>query len=193
MFIPALAEDERRAATDLRTGLAAAVQPVVVNQSPELEGFLAKKDELTTEIASIKVDVGFASLEERAALLANRESQLRIIEGELKKLRGAHEELETQAKKKAAETRAKLSSEACALLREIALNFLAQHRTVFASAAAQYSESPAQTNQLVNLFPFFSRYGRAIRRFEQNGAEAEKLVGWLDSALAGRDFIMLKA
>ena len=76
------------------------------------------------------------------------------------------------------------------LLAEVGAEFHGQHRAAFNDAAVQYAARPAQADQLLNFFPFFLNYLRAIRRFRDNGADPARLLQFLGDALEGRDFLM---
>jgi antitoxin (DNA-binding transcriptional repressor) of toxin-antitoxin stability system len=190
MFTPKLSAAQCRAATDLRTRLAGALEPVVVGQPAELSSLIAKRNEIAAAIAGIERRTAADNLEEQAQILANRKAQLHLVEVRLKELRDAHEAAEALAKNKSAETLAAISDEAWSFLADVAGDFHGQHRAAFKDAAVQYATRPAQADQLVNLFPFFHDYLRAIRRFRENGADPARLLQFLGDALEGQDYLM---
>jgi hypothetical protein len=191
MFTPKLSAAQRRAVTGLRTRLASALKPVVVDEPPELARLIAKRDELRTDISGIERNDGGSTLEERALALTNRRAQRHLVEIQIKELRGSHEKAAAVAHKESAETLAALSDEARNVLADVAKDFHDQHRTAFEDASSQYATTPTQASQLVNLFPAFLRYLRAIRQFRETGADPERLLQWLGEALDRRDFLML--
>ncbi len=192
MFTPKLSPAQRRAVTDLRSRLAAALQPTVVGQPPELAPLLAKRAEKVAEIEHRERGVSVADLENAAAVVANLREQVRLIDLEIGKVNAAQKEAAAITGKQSADALADACAGARELLRQVATDFHDQHRAWFEGVAVRYAIGPVPAPQIVNLFPFFLTYKKAIRRFEQNGAESKDLLEWLDEALAGRDFLMHK-
>ena len=190
MFTPRLSAAQRRAVTDLRTRLASALEPVVVDEPPELAQIIIRRNELRAEISGIERNAGAGNLEERAQILANRKAQEHLVDVRLKELSEKRERAEAEGRKKSAEALDALAGEAHNLLADVAKDLHDQHRTAFEAAAVQYATTPAQSHQLVNLFPFFVNYLRAIRRFQENGNDPARLLQFLGAALEGKDFLM---
>jgi hypothetical protein len=190
MFTPELLAAQRRAVTDLRTRLASAMEPAVVDEPPELAHFISKREELAADIAGIERHTVADNLVEQAVIAGVRKAQMHLVEARLKELMAAHEAAKALAENKSAETLAAISGEAWSFLADVVGEFHGQHRAAFKDAAVQYATCPAQADQIVNLFPFFLDYLRAIRRFRENGADPARLLQFLGDALEGQDYLM---
>jgi hypothetical protein len=191
MFTPALSREQRRLASDLRTRLTAALEPVVIEDNPKLEPLVTKSEELTREIAGIERGAGEGNLEEAAQLITNRRAQLHLVQLQISELQGARSKAEDLAQEKSAETLESLRVEARNLLVEVASGFQAQHHEALENAIGQYATNgTAHARNVIKLLPWFLQYLRNIRTFRDSYTAPARLLEWLNAALKSEDFLM---
>jgi hypothetical protein len=191
MFTPALSREQRRLASDLRTRLTAALEPVVIEDNPKLEPLVTKSEELTREIAGIERGAGEGNLEEAAQLITNRRGQLHLVQLQISELQGARTKAGEQQEQKSAETLASLTAEARGLLIEIATGFQGQHKQALLEAVGQYANRhSAEAANVVRLIPWFNSYLKRIRAFQDGYTAPARLLEWLNAALKSEDFLM---
>jgi hypothetical protein len=193
MFTPSLTKGQRQQAADIRTRLAAALEPTIIQDNPKLAVLVTTREELTLEIAGIERGAGAGNLEEAAQLLSNRRTQLHLVQLHISELQGARTKAEELAQQKTAETLNSVYSEARPLLIEIATSFATQHRAALEQAIGQYvQEGGHHAHNVAGMIPWFLQYRRNIRAFETKGIGPNRLLQWLGEALECRDFLMAR-
>jgi hypothetical protein len=194
MFTPSLTKDQRRQAADIRTRLAAASEPVAIQENPKLAPLVAKREELSQEIGNIERGAGGGSLEESGALLANRRAQLHLVGLQITEIERSQAGALELAQEESAETLASLTAEARGLLIEIATGFQGQHKQALIEAVGQYANRhSAEAANVVRLIPWFNFYLKRIRAFQDSYTDPARLLEFLGAALECQDFLMPKS
>ena len=188
MLRPKLSKDHWQRLSEVRAELSAALQASGLQASPAAAPLQTKRAELTARLEQLQRSADLETLAAAAEQTNHLQTQVGILD---KKIDEAQRMQEANCREQESEAYS-IACSAIALLSEVALDSLQQHRDHLMNRLADYSAGDRGiAARLSGLVPWFNVYRRRIDNFrlQVQPTSDEQLLAYLESALKGTDFL----